>query len=261
MFALIWLIPSVRSQVIMGGVSWYESFRVLGRDEGLKIEFTLQSDVRNRELDWYSKMLLFNNFDLPFSRLGLDGEGSLDLSIYYTFGDFNKGRSIIYDIESPYNNAFYGAYVVKLKPESPLDEKVDLYKLAEAVTRYDYSSLILAQLGLDHKDAYFKPESESMMSNVSRFGFDGWLQNDSKVVTRSVAHQADGFHQHYIQFGRPNATKDSEDFPETILFGRTYSKYFEEEALYVIFYILAGNHNLIETTDEALLSNSRVIMD
>ena len=95
--AFIGLMPSVRSHVIMSAASWYESFRVLGRDEGLKIEFAAHMSDKDRVLDWYSKMLLFNNFDVAFSRLGLEGEGTADLSIYYTFGDFNEGRSIIYN--------------------------------------------------------------------------------------------------------------------------------------------------------------------
>ena len=258
--AFVWIMPSVRSHVIMSAASWYESFRVLGRDEGLKIEFAAHMSDKDRELNWYSKMLLFNNFDVAFSRLGLEGEGSADLSIYYTFGDFNEGRSIIYNDRSPYNSSFHGAYIVKLNPDLQLMESVDLGKIAQAVTRYDYSSLILSQLGLNHEDAYFEPNIISVNSDISMFDCDGWVQIDSDIITRSVSHRTSGFKQHYVQFGSPNAIQDSEDFPEKTLYGRTYIRYFQEESLYVIFYILAGDQTLLEKTDETLLSHSRVVI-
>lgn len=259
LFALVLLIPSVRSNAIMGVVSWFEAYDVLGRDEGLAIEFTPPGSAQDEGLDWYPRMLLFNNSGLTYSGLGLDGEGTVVMSIYYTFGDFDKWSSSIYDMDSSYKSAFYGAYIVKLKPEEGSSSAPDLDKLAEAVTRYDYTSLILSQLGLDIREAYFEPEVESMQTDVAGFGSDGWTRIDANIKTRAVTHRAGDFKQHYLQFGKPGDLEGSEDFPETILYGRTYSKYFAEEDLYVVFYIQAGDSDLVEKTDELLLSNSRVI--
>jgi len=82
----------------------------------LAIEFVDPVSAKENGLNWYSNMLLFNvKRVFPFRSIDLHGNGMLDMSIYYTFGDFEQGRSRIYDLNSPYNSAFYGAYIIKLK--------------------------------------------------------------------------------------------------------------------------------------------------
>ena len=212
-----------------------------------------------------SQMVLFNQSGVSFERLGLEGEGKAELSIYYTFGDLKAGHSTIYDIDSPYNSAFYGAYVIKLKPENPLENenslenRVSINDLTEAVTRYDYTRLILAQLGLDREKAYFNPEVGETRSNLTLFDSDSWTMTDAIIQTRSVTHMADGFLLHYLQFGKPKTQHLDEAFPELTLYGRTYSKYFSEEEIYVIFYVQAPDKALLEKTDEILLSKSKVM--
>ena len=259
LLALILLTPSLRSHSIMGVVSRFESFDVLGKGEGLAIEFTPPGSAQEEGLDWYPRMLLFNTNDLTYSRIGLDGEGTVHMSIYYTFGDFANGSSSIFDVLSPYNSAFYGAYIIRLNPETESEEIVDLEKLTGAVTHYDYTSLILSQLGLNTHEAYFEPKVEKTSTAITAFGSDQWTQFDVNIKTRAVVHQASDFKQQYLQYGKPKALDSTEDFPPVTLYGRTYSKYFTEEDLYVIFYVQAGDKDLVEKTDEVLLSNSTVI--
>ena len=256
---VITLMPYPRSQVIMTTASWIESFKVVGRSEGVAVEFVKPASVEDAGLFWYPHMLIFNSYGVPLGSLELEGEGSVDVSIYYTFCDFVEGRSMIYDMDSPYNSAFYGAYIIKHRPEDLSEYILSLKKLTEAVTRYDYTKLILSQLGLNEKNAYFDPVPDKIRNDVYAFGSDGWSMLDAHIWTRSTAHHENGFKQHYIQFGKPADSDTTEDFPEITLYGRTYGKYFEEEDLYIVFYIQAMDLSLVQLTDDLLLSKSRVI--
>lgn len=256
--SIAFLDSSSRSHIIMNLMSWKEAFHVLGKNEGLAIEFVDPGSAKENGLNWYSNMLLFNTRDISFSSIDLHGDEMLDMSIYYTFGDFEQGRSSIYDLNSPYNSAFYGAYMIKLKPGQQSEEVIDLAELAEAVTRYDYLDLILSQLGLSNEDAYFEPEAIVIKEGINKFGIDDWVKIDSHLNTRAVIHIPDVFRQHYLQFGKPNAVGTNDDFPPITLFGRTYCKYFEDKDLYIIFYIQAANEDLLESTDKYLLSQSKV---
>ena len=256
--SIAFLAPSSRSHIIMSLVSWKESFHIIGRDEGLTIEFVDPGSAKENGLNWYSNMLLFNAKGISFSSIDFHGDGMLDMSIYYTFGDFEQGRSSIYDLNSPYNSAFYGAYMIKLKSDQHSNEEVDLAELVEAVTRYDYLNLILSQLGLDNEEAYFKPEAITIKEGINKFGLDDWVKIDSRLKARAVTHIPDGFKQHYLQFGKPNTGEMDDDFPHITLFGRTYCKYFKDKDLYIIFYIQAVNEDLVDITDKYLLSQSKV---
>jgi hypothetical protein len=254
-------VPSIRSHALMALVTKYEEANVVGKDEGIHIDFSSPSDGKASGLDWFSQMILFNKLDMPIGRLGFEGEETLDLSIYYTFGDFEKGSSLIYNLDSPYNSAFYGAYVIRLNTSKDLKAPkvpVDLMKLTDAITRYDYRILILYQLGLNIDDALFAADVTGIQKGVTSFGSDDWLKVDAEIKTRSVTHTPKTFQQHYLQFGRPLENQASGDFPEVTLYGRTYSRFFPEENVYIIFYIQAASADLVEMTDKQLLSKSRV---
>jgi len=255
---LVMMIPSWRSHILMRAITEYESAKVVGKAEGITLEFA-SSHVRDfEELKWSSPMILFNKFGMPIERLGFDGEETVDLSIYYTFGAFENGSSLIYKEDSPYNSAFYGAYVIRLDDSKGT---VDLMKLTAAITRYDYHVLILYQLGLDINEADFTADVADVQKSVTRFGSDDWLQVDAMIETRSVSHVSSGFRQHYLQFGWPLQNQLLVDFPEVTLYGRTYTKYYAEEGVYVIFYVQAATPELMDFTDQELLSKSKIIME
>lgn len=252
---LVVIVPSWRSHVLMGMITKYENTKVVGKTEGITLKFESPSKGASEGLKWSSPMILFNKFDMPVERLGIPGEANVDMSIYYTFGDFERGTSTIYKEASPYNSAFYGAYVVRINGSIG---PVDLTKLTAAITRYDYRVLILYQLGLDINNATYLTQVTEVQKDVSRFGSEGWLKVDAVINTRSVFHEARGFRQHYLQFGWPLKSQLSSDFPEMTLYGRTYAKYFSQEGIYVIFYIQAASPELLEDTDQVLLSKSKV---
>ncbi len=263
----IGFVPYLRSRVVMGIVTWVESEKVIGREEGLAIHFASPKKGENAGLNWFSQMILFNQSGVSFSRLGLEGSGKVDLSIYYTFGDFEHGRSTIYDDHSPYNSAFYGAYIIKVKPEEGIIAPT-VQKMTEAVTRFDYTSLILSQLGLDIEKAYFDPQVVETRSNLNLFNTDTWTMTDAIIHTRSVMHTPKSFVLHDLQFGKPKMKKSEmevsemvsqeTEFPEIKLYGRTYAKYFEDKAIYVIFYVQSPSAELVEKTDQNLILESKL---
>lgn len=264
---IVGFVPYLRSRVVMGIVTWVESEKVVGREEGITIQLVSPDQGEAVGLDWFSQMILFNQPGVSLSRLGLEGSGEIDLSIYYTFGHFEHGRSTIYDESSPYNSAFYGAYIIKLKPDEETMAPT-VQQMTEAVTRFDYTSLILSQLGLDIQKAFFDPQVVETRSNVKLFNTDAWTMTDAIIHTRSVVHTPASFVLHDLQFGKPK-TKKSEmdvsemasqetDFPNIKLYGRTYAKYFEEKAIYVIFYVQSPSAELVEKTDQTLILESKL---
>lgn len=264
---IVGFVPVLRSRVVMGMVTWVETGKVVGREEGISIQLVPPDQGEAVGLDWFSQMILFNQSGVSLSRLGLEGSGEIDLSIYYTFGDFEHGRSTIYDETSPYNSAFYGAYIIKLKPNEGT-KPPSVQQMTEAVTRFDYTSLILSQLGLDIEKAYFDPQVVETRSNIKLFNTDAWTMTDAIIRTRSVMHTPASFVLHDLQFGKPK-TEQSEmkiaktelletEFPEIELYGRTYATYFEEESIYVIFYVQSPSAELVEKTDLHLILKSQV---
>lgn len=88
------------------------------------------------------------------------------------------------------------------------------------------------------------PRSQVIMTTAS------WIES-FKVVGRSEGVA--------VEFGKPADSDTTEDFPEITLYGRTYGKYFEEEDLYIVFYIQAMDLSLVQLTDDLLLSKSGII--
>lgn len=50
---IIAITPSMRSYMIMGAVSWLESFDVVGKSEGLNIQFVDPGSVQAEGLTWF----------------------------------------------------------------------------------------------------------------------------------------------------------------------------------------------------------------
>ena len=87
------------------------------------------------------------------------------------------------------------------------------------------------------------PRSQVIMTTAS------WIES-FEVVGRSEGVA--------VEFVKPADSDTTEDFPEITLYGRTYGKYFEED-LYIVFYIQAMDLNLVQLTDDLLLSKSGII--
>lgn len=252
LLTLIWASqPATFSHLVMKVVSSSAEAKGVAAQSGLNIQF--ENPESSKMLNWFSEMCLYNVPDLSEKDLGLEGNREFELSIYYTFGDFKNGRSLVYEVESEYHNAFYGAYVIK-----GLGDISDNQAVLEAVARYDYTKLILSGLGYAKQQISFEPVSASVASKITYCGSDNWNRWDATVKTRSVNHRVTSNLQHYVQFGKPALAEQTPEFGETQLYGRMYAKYFNEQEVCVIFYIMTPDQVLLTRTDEQLLSKTSI---
>ncbi len=243
--------PATFSHLVMKVASSSAETQGVAAHSGLKIQF--ESPESAKELNWFSGMCLYNEMGLTEKDLGLKGSKPFDLSIYYTFGDFKNGRSLIYDVDSEYHNAFYGAYLVK-----GLGDISASHDALKAVAKFDYTQLILRGLGYSEPNIPFETVTTSTESKVTYCGFRDWTRWDATIQTLSVNHRVTSNLPHYIQFGKPNQSEQTPEFEATQIYGRMYARYFKETEVCVIYYILTPDSRLLEQTDEQLLSGTRI---
>lgn len=249
---ILWISqPATFSHLVMTVVSTTAESVGVAAEADMKMQFENPKNAKN--FNWFSEMCLYNAMDLTEADLGLKGHAPVDLSIYYTFGDFKNGRSLIYDLESEYHNAFYGAYVVR-----GLGDISGRPEVLEAIARFDYTQLILSGLGCPPEAMRFKTSATSVFSPVTYCGYPDWTQFDATVDTLSVNHKVTTNLQHYIQFGKPLRAEQMSSFGATQIYGRMYAKYFNEQEVCVIFYIMTPDQVLLARTDEQLLSKTSI---
>jgi hypothetical protein len=74
----------------------------------------------------------------------------------------------------------------------------------------------------------------------------------------SSIHQYNRDYISYIQYGKPPKDYKGDNFPETILAGRIYSRYFPEYNVSILLYIITPNFEIIEETDTEILSKTKI---
>jgi hypothetical protein len=206
---------------------------------------------------WYPFVMTFNA-DEGFQRFA--GDYNKRLTILYNFPKFDlkKGCSKIYDNTSPYYNGFYGAYAVNglygFDSQGNIEEKV-----ISQVPKYDFTKLVLRDLGLKSGEEVFSWDIVEVKENIKLAGYDGWTCIDADMVVNGVLHTKTEFVQNYIQYGVP-AYECSEDFVPVDMVGRVYAKYFKDSDITVFFYIIVRDYELLEATDNNIISQSKIIM-
>ena len=191
----------------------------------------------------------------------------ISATILYNFGSFSGGRSRLYDSDSPYEMAYYGAYAVSREgSEVPFGfteaGKLDESELA-MIPLYDLETLVLRGLGCPREGAKTEItsiEETRVAEDVSQrgdFPLAGWIRLDTRIKTRSVVHAKNGWNQNDLQYGSPPKTVE-EDFPPLVLKGRIYVRYFPEWESTVFLYVFAKNDALIEETDTQFLQQVKI---
>ena len=247
--------PAARSHIIMGVMNQMEKSQSVAAKSGMTIEF--ESAKNGSGLSWNSQMCLFNDKDLSGRIIGLEDSERFDLSIYYAFGAFENGRSLLYKPNSAYHNAFYGAYLMK-PPLGRGGQKFLTSGLIKSIVRYDYTGLVLEGLGYPNPPAPFEAAMTKASENVTVSKISGWKKWEATIDTVSVNHGVKGWKQHYFQFGKPQEEEQKPEFEPIKMYGRVYARYFEESDVYVILYLLAPEWTLLEQTDQELLSKTKI---
>jgi hypothetical protein len=200
---------------------------------------------------WFPDMLVYHD------ATGLkDKSGQpLDLTIFYTFGAFQDGRSTFYTPGSGYYASFYGAYAIhgKTLPD-PTPE------LLEKVAAYDYERLILSALGLSRTTGSFKVSRLSQTKVESYLGYSDWSRYNLKADVPGPAHERAGWLRHYWQFGTPPPL-NGEPFESAALYGRVYVKVFPEKNMTLMLYLLCESEMILENTDRTLMSQGEWRME
>ncbi len=200
---------------------------------------------------WYPFVMTFNA-DEGFR--AFTGDKDIRLTILYNFPEFDvkRGCSRIYDDTCEYYNSFYGAYAVNER--YGIDEKgnVDLDKISR-VPRYDFTRLVLGDLGMPKKDEVFSWEVDGVTKGVSLAGYDDWVCLDAEMTVNGVLHERCEKLRNYIQYGSPNYDTE-ENFAPVQMRGRIYARYFEEAECSIFFYVMARSDDVLESCDENILA-------
>ncbi|MBS5335018.1 MAG: hypothetical protein UC708_05715 [Anaerovoracaceae bacterium] len=204
---------------------------------------------------WYPFVMTFNA-DSEFRRF-TSGDAE-HLTIMYNFPGFDlkKGCSRIYDDESPYYSSFYGAYCVDgnfgFGESGELDEK-----MAGMVPEYDYTKLVLRDLGLPEDKQVFDWKVNETEEDVYAAGIGGWQTVDAELTVNGLLHEKKDYLRNYVQYGIPKYESDT-DFAPIRMKGKVYGKYFAEKDVSIYFYVIAANEKIIAQFDSEILKNSKI---
>lgn len=216
------------------------------------LKVTFPSGRSTWEKDWYPLVLTSAAPGIQRSM-----EQKTQMRICYSFGAYEGIRSGFYYSDSKYFLSFYGCYIIDLEENNSALFREDAWNetLLERIATYDLDVLVLSSLGCNHKDSTYEIKARSKGHFLA--GLEGWSRFDAKVNTRSPDHQMTRFYPAYLQYGVPPG-KTEVNFPKVILEGRMYARYFPEESVYVLFFILGKDETFIQETVDRFILPARI---
>ncbi len=240
----------LRSYLIMSIYSTYNNTTSVMKQQGFDIH--IPGGAFTSQKDWYPFVNIFDTSQ-GFSNY-IDEDVSL--SVLYNFGAFEGKSSSLYDENSKYFGAFYGAYVVKnniskKEPYGFKDNKLDINQIINAA-KYDYKYLVIRDFGC--LEPIFDVISYDIQENISYIGYNDWVKIDAEMITNSTAHTYKKHLTPYLQYGVPKKT-NKEDFYEIILKGRMYARYFEKHDTTIVIYVMGTSSQMIDECDNEILAH------
>lgn len=204
---------------------------------------------------WYPFVMTFNA-DSGFKSFS-SGQAE-HLTIMYNFPEFDlkKGCSKIYDDKSPYYSSFYGAYCVDGDFGFDENGKLDSEQ-AGMVPEYDYTRLVLRDLGLSDEKTVFEWKVNETGENAEIAGTEGWSFVYADLMVNGLLHEKKEYLRNYIQYGVPKYDV-AKEFAPVNMKGRVYGKYFEEKDVSIYFYVIASEEKVIEQFENEILSKSKI---
>lgn len=224
----------------------------------LGIDIKMPGGLSTAKKDWYPFVMTFDD-NKGFSNYV---KRNMHYTVLYNFGAFEylNGASSLYNPDSDYYGAFYGAYFVQEldNPDHPFgfDDQGNVH-IEEAVLpgTYDINELVLGGFGL------YDPISSYIVDDVKQvetfINYSNWTVIDATITTHGPNHKYTKKQQAYIQYGKPPAKYNKgEDFPVTEFKSRFYLKYVEEKKCTVFLYVIGPHNKMIEACDENFLQKS-----
>ena len=228
----------------------------------LDIKIKMPGGLSTIKKDWYPFVMTFND-DNGFSDfMGRD----MNYTVLYNFGAFEylNGASMLYNPNSQYYGAFYGAYFVRELESTNrsfgFDNKgnVDIKEIILPGT-YDLKKLVLEGFGLNNPILKYSVDSISKVD--SYLNYDNWTVIDLSIITNGPNHNYKENHQSYIQYGNPPKKYfNQENFPIVNFKSRIYIKYLEEKKCTIFLYIIGPTKKTIESCDKEFLQRTTIMI-
>ena len=241
---IIWFFPALLSYGVMSVYSATHHNTSVMKQNGFDIKMVSAEG-------WYPFVLTFNA-DGFSAWSGIQA----DMSILYCFGAFDNGArtSTLYDPQSRFYSAFYGAYAIKTYEGvyGFSDQALDIDEVITAV-RYDYTQLVMRNFGCI--SPVFSVKEYSVYDDISHAGSDGWTRIDALMTLNAAAHAYEENKNAYIQYGRP-PRYEGEDFPVIEMAGRVYAKFFDEYGCTVMLYVMAPDWLTVDECDAQVLAGT-----
>jgi len=239
---ILFFVPMLRSMAVMSVYSIVESQNSVFKKSNITID--IPGGLSTKEKDWYPFVMTYNA-DYFSSYVDQD----VDLTILYNFGAFNNQMhcSTLYDEESDFHGAFYGAYGIQTHNDTAygysIDGELDTQALAD-IFRYDMNILVLKSIGCDDTEFSYSITNHTQ-ENLFGMTFD---VVDAVIKTNSPLHKQSNFYPAYIQYGTPYLFHSKKDFKKTTAYGKMYSTYIDAENMTLCFYVIAPNQEMIDST-------------
>lgn len=243
----------IRSYLVMGAYSMYNNKTSVMKEQSFKLDMPGGNSTNKK--DWYPFVNIYDT-SYEFSRFI---NHDVSLTVLYNFGAFKGKSSSLYDEQSKYFGAFYGAYVIHDNEEPDLtygfnDEEIDFNQIV-AVPQFDYQYLVIEDLGCNN--LIFDILSYDAVYDTAYIGFDDWVKIDAIMLSNSPSHSYQEKKLGYIQYGLP-LTNDKPDFFEIKLYGRMYARYFKEYKSTIVIYVMGADKEMINECDKELLQKTTI---
>jgi hypothetical protein len=249
----MWFYYPARCLLVMPVYSEIHRSSSVMRHNGFDIR--MPGGLSTPECDWFISPFVYNA-----SGFRSQYHDEVNLTIIYTFPAFNPvtRKNEIFDMDSPYYSAFYGAYVIGVTDGGEYgfnpDGSPSIGQVAD-VYRHDYTKLVLRDLGCG--DAFWE-FGEYEVDTVDFMGCGGWTAIDAEIRTRGLAHDFSGYRRNYIQYGRPGPV-DGPDFEIITLHGRILMRYFPEYGVTVMLYASATGTGVVNRCFDDILNGCEII--
>lgn len=199
-------------------------------------------DFHKQNAKWYPLMNVFNsNYFSDYVKK------DIDLTILYTFGDFQSGTSVLFDPNNELFSSYYGCYITRNNENDKEyfgfdnNGKIILNELIK-LPEYDFRYLVAGAMGLKDDEFILNYNLENI--NYS----DDSVFIDFECVTNSLFHNYKKFDQNYLQYGIPFIKNENIDFYPVKLFSKFRIEKYNSN-ITLIYYIFSPSENLINTSD------------
>jgi len=252
------LIPPTRigpSMLVMQLNNYVQNKNALTIKEGIKIK--MPAGYVSDSQKWYPFVMTYDASHAFSRKIDRD----VDLTILYNFAGYNplKGRSRLYEHDSPYLGSFYGAYLLKNNDTAfayLFNDEGDIQVDAlTSVARYDYLQLVLGGFGAPYASLNFDVISNEFQS-IDLKG-ERWTQVTSIVQTNSPRHPLKSFKMSYLQYGLPEG-KEGDQFSKMTLYSRVLVRKIEQAKTTVALYAMSTDEAFLDQMTKSLLLETEI---